>query len=499
MDFINRKMKINNKILFVMMLNSGAAFAQSAPLEVSGPSSNFPRLYEQNRVRYPLPTSVATTAGVDATLSGNANVRLPSGENLPVPVSSKASVSKAALKAAAKTGARLLPLVGTALMLSDLAKELKESGVIGPDTSCGQSVCKPVVINPGYRWREYENTSAVSTSASGACLAANGALTGAPLPEGNSPFAPYRQQFRCTNSSNIGTGYAVREDLICQANFVLTAGLCVYTGPPIPVAPFTDAELEQSLQQKMDAEFAFNKRMYDAMQRDAARDPLAIPVPDLMPDSTPLAVTAPPVTSPVKTTGTKQIPNADGSTSTETTTQQTTVSPVTSGTTVGNAKTSYPASTTTTTTNINNTTQVTNVTTSVSNTVAVPSAPLAEFPDDYNKEVTQQKILESLDAAGSPVLPDQTVLVSDAKSKNLTDMTTAIEAAKTAVADKSGWFSWVWTPPFGACTPMSSTYRGYAIGWNLCPSIAIITDIFGWLLALFSAITIYGQIFKGTE
>lgn len=72
--------------------------------------------------------------------------------------------------------------------------------------------------------------------------------------------------------------------------------------------------------------------------------------------------------------------------------------------------------------------------------------------------------------------------------------------ADSAVNDyqgsKSAWFSWVWTPPVGTCSPYAGVVHGYAISWDLCPTIDNIRDVLAWLFALAGSWTIYLQMFR---
>jgi len=61
---------------------------------------------------------------------------------------------------------------------------------------------------------------------------------------------------------------------------------------------------------------------------------------------------------------------------------------------------------------------------------------------------------------------------------------------------KGAWFSWVWTPPSGTCSPFTGAVHGHEISWDFCPTFQNMKDVYGWLFALFGAWTIYGQLFR---
>lgn len=86
----------------------------------------------------------------------------------------------------------------------------------------------------------------------------------------------------------------------------------------------------------------------------------------------------------------------------------------------------------------------------------------------------------------------------------LGDATTSQRGAQQGLVDgitggfessKESWFSWVWTPPTGSCSPWSGSVRSYAINWDMCGTIANIRDVLGWMFALFGAWTVYREIF----
>lgn len=124
-----------------------------------------------------------------------------------------------------------------------------------------------------------------------------------------------------------------------------------------------------------------------------------------------------------------------------------------------------------------------------------------QFPDDYNREATQQQIKQKLDdllnaptAANSPdykVEEEKTTMDQDIKDK-----ADAIPGQYSD--DKSNWFSWVWTPPVGNCSPIGAgTIHGQAFaGWNICPYVDKVRDVIGYLLAVGSAWVVYLQMFR---
>jgi len=207
-------------------------------------------------------------------------------------------------------------------------------------------------------------------------------------------------------------------------------------------------------------------------------------------------VSAPPVTGAPKVT-TSDTTKPDGSTDTTTTSETTTVTPTITNNNTSNPEITYNTTTNTTTSVTNNVTNITNTTHS---TTSLPNEqPVMELPKDYNKEETQQQIKELLEAPTAPTMPDQKAIVDSAKTKSDTDLAQLQTDAKTGQADKTAWFSWVWTPPVGTCQAFTGNVHGYAISWDMCPTVNNIRDVLAWLFALFGALEIYGQLFKRND
>ena len=117
-----------------------------------------------------------------------------------------------------------------------------------------------------------------------------------------------------------------------------------------------------------------------------------------------------------------------------------------------------------------------------------------DIPNDYNKEATQLKIYTG---EGAPDAPNhaQTVTqkVTD-MNKSITDLLDPI--ADQYTSDKGKWFSWVWTPPVGQCEPIIGTVHGKNVNWDLCPYVAKVRDVIGWIFAIFGAWVIYNEMFR---
>jgi len=126
------------------------------------------------------------------------------------------------------------------------------------------------------------------------------------------------------------------------------------------------------------------------------------------------------------------------------------------------------------------------------------------LPTDYNREATQLALKEDLDklvaGTGARDSPDFAKDVEDKKTamdKGITDFTDAIPGQ--FAESKGNWFSWVWSPPVGQCSPYEGNIHGKSVTWNICPHIATARDVIGWLFALYGAWSVYNQMFRKDE
>lgn len=134
--------------------------------------------------------------------------------------------------------------------------------------------------------------------------------------------------------------------------------------------------------------------------------------------------------------------------------------------------------------------------TTVGGTVVSGGGQPIVFPDDYNRENTQKEIRDELKGDSVPPVPPQGPLVDAAIAESDDKLLqTTNEIRNGYNDDKGNWFSWVWTPPVGTCVPFAGDVHGFAISWDLCPTIANINDVLGWLFAIFGAWSVYRESF----
>lgn len=126
-----------------------------------------------------------------------------------------------------------------------------------------------------------------------------------------------------------------------------------------------------------------------------------------------------------------------------------------------------------------------------------------QFPNDYNKEATQQQVRDELKGVGAPEKPDFAADVQQKKTDMNQEITDKLDTVKGEfTADKDKWFSWVWTPPVGSCSPISAGVQVHGqtfAGWDICPYINQARDVMGWLFAIAGAWSVYNQMFRRDE
>lgn len=128
------------------------------------------------------------------------------------------------------------------------------------------------------------------------------------------------------------------------------------------IAP-ADSDLSSAIQNSP----ATESQIFDRALKDSVDNGIDFGTSGLMTPATPLTSNAIPVVGPEEVISTEQISNPDGTTSTRTTKNQTTATPVSTGTTIADKALEWQTSDKTTTTTVNNTTNVTTTTTTNTN------------------------------------------------------------------------------------------------------------------------------------
>lgn len=128
-----------------------------------------------------------------------------------------------------------------------------------------------------------------------------------------------------------------------------------------------------------------------------------------------------------------------------------------------------------------------------------------DLPTDYNRETTQQDIKTKVTEIADSLKCDDCELPEDTTDedqqkindeiKKSTDMLEDIEGDYGMFKD-IGWTNWVPTFPTSTCSPISGTIANQTVTWDLCPHIAKLNELIGWLMNLFGAWTITGMFFR---
>ncbi|MDP3671719.1 MAG: hypothetical protein Q8R69_18760 [Telluria sp.] len=462
--------------------------------------------------------SSGTSSGVTVNVSGVANVSR-GGVVTKIPVSIASAIPKSAVATAAvgawSVAKRLAGPVGMGIAAYDIYKEIEKSDLVicpAPDFFCTPETTGDMDTYPN--WSAAGISSLFpSAETAGAARAAkicteNGAAPGTP----NCPAL--------TGACVLGSLAYSSVDAVCPASgsysqiVVNAVKVVVQTTTPGHGAADPDIENASNGAQNSDSSGESSKKYWDAADNisnaDQASGGPGIS-PDVMhPPSSTTNATAPPVSTPTTTKSTETFTDSNGVPQTRTTTESTTTTPTLTGN--GSQTTiTYNTNTTTTTSVTNNTSTSTSnpPTVEVKNDyqpTPVPASqqiPQMELPNDYNKEVTQQKVLDEITGASAPDAP------ADQEERTATKVAETDLALDTAfkdivlkfVPDKENWFSWVWTPPIATCNDadFAGTVHGYSVAFSICPWVAKIREALGFLFALFGAMMIYGQIFKKEE
>lgn len=487
------------KFLFAALVSSvvGIANAQPAPPpagHVAGPFSQWAPAgtYDiRNPSTWTPGATVPTSTGVARTATAVADVA-----GVKVPMAAKWTATKAAV---ATAGAAAGALCSTTLIGTIACAAAAEYAVYKGIEKCIEyGWCKPDQSAPqtdGFEYYVQSFESNFFPSRQAACnyYASRRDVT---VPSGAPHSATVSADLNSCEVRN-KTGGTVAFPLLakrvatgCPAgSYIGSDGSCL-SSPPLVESPppYADPDYIPWLKDQQGNSPRFGPNFGPDLAQDATDKGYPPALEPAGPD-----VTGSPQTSPQPKTTTETRPRPDGSTDTVTRTTTTTVTPNVTNNQTTNVNITYNVTNQTTTTTTNSATGQTTVETSTENLPDV--TPRLDFPNDYNREVTQQQIAKELAGDGAPPLPpDQVGLVDAAKTKAQSDLDALRTASETL--DKSPWFSWVWTPPSGSCSPFSGDVHGYAISWDLCPTINNIRDVLGWLFAIFAAIEIYGQLFK---
>lgn len=352
-------------------------------------------------------TSAAVTEGVKLTASGVGSIGLSNAGKIGATVVVDGVVQRSAIAAATATFLKWGRITNPAILTASLAYQVyKDSGYqtcAAPDFFCKTGATAVYPVGP---WTgSYGSFSSTQSDPDAVCNAllpslkkdypyttqiqsaskmGIGSYTGSSAYQGDGTKIQYAYRCKTLDGSQPGyePGAAISQTTYgCPATYSFSSGMCRNSAPP-PGPAYSDAELEQAFNDKMNTDSTFAKKYWDAVSSDAARNAGSVTLDQLVPPSskiTPGAISStqlPPVEVSKET-----INNADGTTSTRTTTGTTTVTPQVQGTTVSDAKLTASSSTVYNTTTVNNTTGATTTNSTTINNQT--SAQESTKKDDY--------------------------------------------------------------------------------------------------------------------
>jgi hypothetical protein len=288
----------------------------------------------------------------------------------------------------------------------------------------------------------------------------------------------------------------------CPADSVMRGNDCIKYGP---IRPATENEIGVATESMINGNAGRIGSLYDTMSKSGV---------SMFGSEDAVTVTASPVTAP-STVSTTTIAKPDGSIDTVKTTTDTTVAPSVQGGNLGNTTVSYPTTTTTTTTTTNNVTNISYTTTNITNGTAqsVPNSEMAgngapipvvtkppvevtkpepapvEIPTDYNREVTQGKILDALTSPITAEAPTGNKELDDVAVKRA-DGVTAVTNITVGGTGLTGWLPTIKTT---ACVnpKVATPITGKLLDVNICDSVGTFSK---FISAVISVFCLYGCI-----
>lgn len=468
--------------------------------------------------------STRTTTGTGATLAGSTKtpVNVGRGLTVPVPVAAEATVTAGRLAGIATKALKAGTFVGVAsVVIPWIAEQSGLTTCPPPDFFCKKSEQEDV--NPtlgGYAVSisagPNRNTSVYASTGPAACAAYYTARQYTAAQQATIGGAVYQsytgQLFRCVASMDgaiLATG--VMSAATCpQGSIKNSSGTGCYK--PGEDRPATEQEVGTALEQAITGKPERIGKVYDVLSPTGL--PMFLPA-DPVKVSVPTSVPAPDRVS----TTTQAKP--DGSIDTVQTTVKTEVRPQVNGDTIGNTTITYPTTTTTTTTTTNNVTNISYTTTTVTNvvnnppatapdvspdappvvdypgedSVPTPNPEMPEIPNDYNREATQQSILQVLKSWAEPVteqLPDGQAEADAMQAKHDEGMA-IVDGISAEGVGLSNWFPTVPTAP--CVNPqIPNPVTGAAVSFPICGYVDTFSKFISGVICFFCVLGCVHQV-----
>lgn len=463
--------------------------------------------------------STATTTGTGATVTTTGTARVPAGGvSIPVPTTASASVSAARVAGIAARAIRWGSWAGIAGVVLPWAAE--KSGIVTcppPDFFCKKEDDEETAPTGAY-WEVSNTANRKFTGSTG--QAACDAMFAVAAGSDKTAYGPLQFRYssgstvsgRCYGSTNnrsygnIASLKGATGTPECPEGFNLVGTKCVKPGG---IKPVTEPVLGDAIEQGISGNPDRIKRTYDAVRN--AGFPVFQP-------TDPVTVTVPPSVMGRPTTTTTTQAKPDGSVDTVQTTTQTEVKPQVNGNTISNTTISYPTTTTTTTTTTNNVTNITYNTTTITNSYSTPETspdtgpdgppkpetPLPESPEDqekveiptdYNREVTQKSILETLKEFVAPIT--EALPTGEAETGSIQAANDQAMQGVTDISEGSlGLTSWFPSIPTAQCVnpQVTTPITGDMVTVPICDAVNVFSQIVSGVLCFFCIVGCVAQV-----
>lgn len=130
--------------------------------------------------------------------------------------------------------------------------------------------------------------------------------------------------------------------------------------------------------------------------------------------------------------------------------------------------------------------------------------PPIQFPDDYNREITQGQIKTGIEALhgdldssafAQPAAPPVPSDLAAAENKKITD---ELNLSVTSYDNFKllDWSTWIPVFPASACTPIAGNIKGVNVSFDPCPKIAMLNELIGWMLAVYASWSVVMMAFR---
>jgi len=456
-------------------------------------------------------TVTTTGGGVVVSGSGTTPVAAGRGVTIPIPTTASAGVSAGRIAGIVAKGIRFGGWVGVAgVVLPWLAEQSGIKTCPPPDFFCKPGPDVAEMPTEG-GWYARDRSTIRGGTAEAVCARIWNEMLTQSTRDAQQGYTTWvrTSDAQCLSQKNPSfvLGYVSWRAPTCPSGSRLVGKDCLKSGPDVPA---TEPDLGNALEKGIQAKPERGLKAFNAIR--------ATGMPVFGPDD-PVTVTVPPsVTAPDRVTTATQ-PKPDGSIDTVKTVVQTEVKPQVSGNTLGNTTVTYPTTTTTTTTTTNNVTNISHTTTTITNVInnPAPNAPEVspdappvidypndetspepeklEIPTDYNREVTQKSILETLKEFVAPVT--EALPTGEAETGSIQAANDQAMQGVTDISESSlGLTSWFPSIPTAQCVnpQVTTPITGDMVTVPICDAVNVFSQIVSGVLCFFCIVGCVAQV-----